>query len=391
MFIITTLLAILGLIATDIFAPSLPAIAQVFHQSLNHTQLTISLFLLGFAFSQLIYGPISDKVGRKPPLIIGVILFTAGSLLCVLAPSFSLFCLGRIIQGIAVGSGLSLARVILRDCYHGTELAIKTSQMAIFVSLTPAIAPYIGGLLQEFFGYKAVFLFLFAYGLLLLVLLNTCFKETIKQKEKNLNLSLVLFHYKQLLTNYSFMRYVLVAGFAFSSIILYANVIPFIIQNQLHLSAKQNGEVLLFAALGLSLSSFISNRLVHKISSKKLIQVGLSILTLSGLMLIATEYLFSASLSTLMPLIFLITIACGFIFPNAVAVAFSQINVNIGIAGAIYGFVQIFTSGLINFLLNAIPEQGQALLGGFYVALGILGLALCLDIFALEIGAGNEA
>lgn len=378
MFVTMILLGILGLIATDLYVPSLPAIGQVFNQPLNHTQLTLSLFLVGFAFSQLIYGPISDRVGRKPPLFVGVVLFIIGSLICVFASTFEMFCVGRIIEGIAVGSGLSLVRVILRDRYEGSDLAVKSSQMGVFVAATPAVAPYVGGILQEFGGYKVVFWFLCAYGFLLLFLLTFCFKETIKYKHKTLGAKHVLVHYGELLRNFQFMRYVVIAGFAFGSVILYVNILPFVIQEQLHLSAQRNGEILLFAAFGLCLAAFVSSRIVKRYTSEKLVALGLGILTFSGVGLVVSGYCLGPNLIATMPLIFLVTFACGFIFPNALALAFAQINLKIGIAGAVYGCVQISISMLLNFLLNGIPHQGLILLGGFYGVLGILGLTLTL-------------
>lgn len=376
MFIITILTAILGLIATDIFVPSLPSIAIAFHQSFNHTELTISLFLVGFAISQLFYGPISDYTGRKAPLITGVFFFTLGSFICIVASSFNIFCLGRIIQGIGVGAGLSLARVIIRDCYTGTAIAVKTSQMAVFVALTPAVAPFIGGLLQHAFGFRSVFIFLFAYGILLLFLLTFYLKETIHQKEETLHLKHIFKTYHQLFRNFCFMRYVILSGLAFSAVILYANVVPFIIQNQMHLSARTNGTILLLAALGLCVSCFVNSRIVAYTGPKKLLLIGMGLLTLSGILLILSEYLFGLTLITLIPLMFLVTFACGFMFPNAVAMAFHNIHVKIGVAGALYGFFQISTSTLMNLLLNIIPNQGQIVLGIFYVALGICGLGL---------------
>ena len=370
------LTAILGLIATDIFVPSLPSIAVAFHQSFNHTELTISLFLVGYAISQLFYGPISDYTGRKAPLITGVILFIIGSFICIFTSSFSVLCLGRIIQGIGVGAGLSLARVIIRDCYTGTAIAVKTSQMAVFVALTPAVAPFIGGLLQHAFGFQSVFIFLGAYGVLLLCLLLFYFKETIRQKEETLHLGRTFKSYHQLIKNFCFMRYVLLSGIAFSTLILYANVIPFIIQNQMHLSAKTNGTILLLAALGLCVSCFVNSRIVATVGPKKLLLIGIGLLTLSGILLIISEYLFGLTLITLIPLIFLVTLACGFMFPNASALAFHNIHVKIGVAGALYGFIQISTSTLMNFLLNVIPNQGQMVLGIFYVTLGVIGLGL---------------
>ncbi len=376
MFIIIILLSIMGLMGTDIFVPSLPQISHVFHQTQNITQLTISLFLGGFAFSQLFYGPISDYVGRKTPLIFGVILFTIGSLICVNAASFTALCVGRVIQGLGVGAGLSLSRVVLRDRYTGKLLAVKSAQVAMFVSLTPAVAPFIGGLLQEHFGYKAPFIFMFCYGLLLLMLMYF-FKETNAHQNNQLSIRSVLNEYQQLFKHRTFIHFAAIAGLAFSSIIIYANVVPFIIQTQLGYSASVSGCVLLCAALGLSFSSFMSSRLVKSIPPKQLVSYGLLALAMSGYLLITTNALFGTSLFTLMPLIFLITMGCGFVFPNAIAVCFSDIKSNIGIAGAIYGSLQTFVSLLFNLLLNNMPHQGPYLLGVLYLVIGTSGLLLC--------------
>lgn len=376
MFLITVLAAIMGLIATDIFVPSLPIIAHTFHQTANQTQLTISLFLVGFAISQLFYGPISDRAGRKPPLYIGVLIFIFGSILCIFASSFAWLCIGRIIQGIGVGAGLSLARVILRDRYHGTVLAVRTAQVAIFVSLTPAIAPFIGGILQQQFNFNAIFIFMLVYGLVLLFLLTFWFKETNQHKQSNLTFIAVFSSYKQLLKNSSFIRYAIIAGFAFASIVLYANIVPFIVQDQLKLSAFASGAVMLIAALGVSVGSLISSRAVAFVGPKYLVTIGLFIFAISGLLLMVTFEVFNSTLICLVPLLFLITLACGFIFPNVTALCFSEIHVNIGIAGAIYGTLQIFISMLINLLLNTIHDQDQALLGLFYLIIGFAGLLL---------------
>lgn len=376
MFIITLLLAIMGLICTDLFVPSLPAIAHHFHQTPNYAQLTISLFLAGFALSQLFYGPVSDYTGRKSPLIIGVLLFMFGSMICLTATSFHCLCIGRIIQGIGVGAGLSLSRVILRDRYKDMNLAIKTAQMGVFVALTPAVAPFFGGILQQQFGFHASFIFMLAYGVIVLILLLTRFQETALQKNKNLTVLSTLTNYKKLLTNSFFMRYVTIAGFVFAAIILYANIMPFIVQDQLKLSPIENGATLLIAALGVSVGAFISNRIVRRMTPAWLVKIGLISFAVNGLLLILSDHFFGTTLFCLLPLVFLVTMACGFILPNAIALCFSKIHCNIGIAGAIYGATQIFISMLINFLLNMIPHQGQELLGMFYLLIGLLGLRL---------------
>lgn len=376
MFYITVLLAIMGLIGTDIFVPSLPAIAANFHQAPHFTQLTISLFLTGFALSQLCYGPISDRYGRKPPLIFGVFVFIIGSVICIAATKFSGLCIGRIIQGIGVGAGLSLARVILRDHYQGTVLAIKTSQIAIFISLTPAIAPLLGGILQQQFGFHSSFIFMLCYGIVLLFLLLAFFQETIKQKDENLDLRFTLSRYSALLKNGFFMRHAIIAGFAFGATIVYVNIVPFIIQSQLKLSALDNGVAMLIAATGVSLGAYISSHLVRHVNPARLVNIGLIIFVVIGLLLTLTNYYFGTILYILVLLLFFVTMACGFIFPNAIALCFSGINYSIGTAGAIYGSMQLFTSMLINFLLNTITHQDQTILGLFYLGIGLTGLVL---------------
>ena len=375
MFYIVILLAIMGLIGTDLFTPSLPQISKVFHQNQNVTQLTISLFLSGFALSQLFYGPISDRVGRKPPLLFGVAIFILGSLLCVFNfNSFTILCLGRIIQGLGVGAGLSLSRVILRDCYSGVELAIKTSKVAMFVSLTPAVAPFLGGILQQQFGYLSSFIFMLFYGLILMVLLKTRFNETIQKKEVTLTIKDVFIQYGKILKNISFIRYAVIAGLAFSSIILYANMMPFIVQKQLQLTPLENGSFILIAALGLLLGALISKCTVKKFSSKLLVLTGLLLFALNGFLLIISDMFFGTHLYFLVPFLFLITVGCGVIFPNALALCFSMVDCNIGIAGAVYGTLQILISMTINFLLNLMSHQGQSLMGIFYLLIGLCGL-----------------
>lgn len=377
MFYTIILLAIMGLIGTDLFVPSLPQIASVFHQTQNYAQLTVSLFLSGFAVSQLFYGPISDRYGRKPPLVFGVTIFIIGSILCIFNfNSFAVLCLGRIIQGLGVGAGLSLSRVILRDCFSGTELAIKTSKVAIFVSLTPAVAPFVGGILQQQFGYLSPFLFMLFYGVLLMILLKTKFHETLNKKEKALTLKNVFYQYAKILKNTFFIRYAFIAGLSFSSIILYANMMPFIVQKQLQLTALENGSFILIAALGICLGAFISRFTVKKVSSKILVLMGLLLFTLNGFLLITSNVLYGTHLYFLIPFLFLITVGCGVIFPNALALCFSIVDTNIGIAGAIYGTLQILISMVINFLLNMITHQDQFLMGVFYLFIGLLGLMI---------------
>lgn len=142
------------------------------------------------------------------------------------------------------------------------------------------------------------------------------------------------------------------------------------------MTAMQNGEILLIAALGISTGAFVSSKIVHRFGAESMVCLGTAILAGGGLLLVLSDKLFGTQVILLIPLIFLSMTACGFLFPNALAIAFSHVQVKIGVAGAIYGSVQIFISMLMNFLLNMITHQDQALLGMFYLVLGALGFLM---------------
>lgn len=376
MFLIIILSGIMGLMATDLFVPSLPSIATFYHQTQGHTELTISLFLIAFCIAQLFYGPISDSTGRRTPLVIGTLFFMLGSALSLWATTFSMLCLGRLIQGIGAAAGTSLMRVILRDVYQGVTLAEKSSQAAMFISLTPAVAPFIGGLLQSVFGYRATFLFMLLFSLLLVGLLLCYFKETLLTPKKNFSLQNTLQNYADLLHNSFFIKNVFASGIGYAIVIIFANIIPFIVQNTLHFTPLESGASILFAALGICSGATISKKYVAKIGSQNLILYGFALLTLSGFLLLTTFIVFGTHLYFLVPLIFIATLTCGFIFPNTMALAFSKIKCHIGVAGAIYGSLQIIVAMLTNLLLNFLSNQNQVLLGLLYFLLGSVGLIL---------------
>jgi len=180
----------------------------------------------------------------------------------------------------------------------------------------------------------------------------------------------------KLCKNQHFIHYAILAGLAFSAIILYANTMPFIIENQLHLGPSASGICLLLGALGICVGSFVSSKIVARTGSAKLIYIGLSLYCSMGLILLFTYYFIGTSLYSLLPCLFFITIGCGFIFPNALTLSFASIQSHIGIAGAIYGSLQTALSMLVNLFLNNLSTQNQMLLGSLYLIIGLIGLSL---------------
>src|ERR687889_2560075 len=154
---VLALLTGLGPLSTDMYLPSLPAIARDLHASAAQTQLTLSAFLFGFAAGQLFYGPIADKIGRRPVLLFGLGLFLTATLACTAAPGIATLTIARFCQALGASGPIVLARAMVRDLYEGPRAGRELSRMGAIMGLVPAFAPILGGVLQGLFGWRANF------------------------------------------------------------------------------------------------------------------------------------------------------------------------------------------------------------------------------------------
>ena len=182
--------------ASDIYAPCLPAIAKELDTSISLVQFTMSIYMLGVALSQLIYGPLSEGIGRKTPMIIGLVIMTLGSIICVFATNIETILIGRLVQGCGAGACACLWRSVFRDSFSGENLAISTSHLVIFIMFIAPIAPALGGYLQETFGWFSNFIFMALYSLLALLGMTFKFRETNKNFHRSkLNIKYILGQY----------------------------------------------------------------------------------------------------------------------------------------------------------------------------------------------------
>jgi len=235
-------MAMVGRFATDMYVPSLPAITKAFSTSATSVQYTITVFLLGLGLSQLIYGPLADRYGRRRLILIGLVIGGVGSLLCVFAHSVNQLILGRVIQGIGMGGGISLCRAMLSDLFEGPRLAQMTSYLSMAFAVAPAVAPAMGGYMQQWFGWQSVFEFVMVYALIALFVSWAFMPETNQHRNKHATEVKVMLHnYFELLTNPTFLGYLASASLALSGVIAYVTMGPFILQNDLGLTPVQYG------------------------------------------------------------------------------------------------------------------------------------------------------
>ena len=230
------LLSCLGQISSDLYLPALPVIRTLFNTTARYLQFTIAVFMVGFAVSHLIYGPVSDTIGRKKPLIIGVAICFLGTLLCRFSNNIQWMIIGRLLQGAGAGAGSALFLSILRDVYDGNKLAKISSFLGISRVILLASAPLIGSYLLHFFNWRACFTFLLFYTGICGLAALFIYQETNTHQQK-INVQQTLCNYKNLLTHASFMSYAFCVTLAFSGILAWLTTLPFLLHwiNLLHL------------------------------------------------------------------------------------------------------------------------------------------------------------
>ena len=385
MIVLILLISLLGFVSMDIYFPSLPAIAHHFAVLNSQSQLTVTLYLCGIGLSHLVYGPYADYVGRRPVLLVGFIIYLFGSFLLINTNSITVLLIARLIQGIGAGAGASLCRVIIRDQFVGDKMAQIASVVTMGIAFATATAPALGGFIQDHIGFTGNFTAMLVFGLITTLLVLFFLPETKDSADQRalhpINSILI---YKKLLTNKIFIQYTLCSGLSLAALLAYSIINPFLLQNNLGLSASFYGLVALCVASGELLGTAINGRYVLSVGRKKMFFAGSIVLLLSGISLILETFFGFFSLWSVVFPSFFVAFAIGITIPNATASAFSSIHESIGAAGAVYGFLQIAITMSITYLIAMMHVQTQGTLGVIMLLIALFSLFFSATI------TGNE-
>ncbi len=373
---VVLLLMVLMQATTDQYIPSLPAITKQFQSSEASIQLTISLFMLGLSISHIIYGPLSDKIGRKPPLIYGIGVSIFGSLCCFLAPSVLILIMGRFLQGFGIGCCSSVGRSLVRDLFTDKKLAKVGSYVGIVSVFIMVASPTLGGYIQEHFGWRANFLFLLVFGIFVWCLALRVLPET----NKHLNPDAIKFkvmraNYLSLLRSNVFLGYTLCSCFACAGIISYLTIAPFLFQDGFGLSPVEFGQLTIFIAGAICLSGIINSQLIMSQGISRLVLIGVIFMIIGGCCMLSFVLLGYHHVFYIMISVSLFSMGAGFTFINAFAGAFHPFPKMAGTVGALYASMQDLIAALASGLIAASQNFDQYSLALIFLGLGVASFA----------------
>lgn len=365
---------------SDMYVPSLPNIMQVFDASRNQVQWTITAYLLGLALPQLIYGPVSDRYGRRPVIIFGLAITLAASVMCVFAHSITQLIIGRLLQGIGVSAALSLSRSMFRDMFEGERLARMGSYMAMLFAVGPAIAPVLGGYFEHWYGWRGAFAFMLVYVMSGFLLTYFVLPETNQQKNaKALRPMVLISNYKKIAFDAVFQRNTLATCVCISGILVFYTMSPFILQTVLGLSPVNFGLTTLALTSMAIISRSINALLLGRIQSSNLIRIGLSAMVVSSLIMLLIGLCGVLTVSAVvMPMMGFI-MGTGLVFPNAFAAALTPFPRIAGSAGALYGTLQTFGTFVLTAIAACFHVRNQEMLAVILLVTSIVALTVyCL-------------
>ncbi len=329
-----------GPVGMHIFVPALPAAAADLHASASELQLTVSLYILGLAVGQLLYGPLSDRVGRRPALLTGLVIFTAASLAGLFAPDAGALIAARFLQAFGGCAGLVLARAMIRDTSEGHDAARRLALMNVLVTAGPAVAPIIGGALSALWGWRTILLGLSALGVANLALAFGVLPET-RPDMAHVSAKSHMRAYLALLRSRRFVGYAVGGGCATTSLYAFLACAPFIFIDRLHVPSAQTGLFLALLVSGVWLGSLLASRTIMVFSIGRFLVGANAVSVAAATVFLALVLGDRLSLAGVIGAMFVFSVGVGAAAPAAL---FQAISVNprvTGSASGLYGAAQM--------------------------------------------------
>lgn len=367
---LTLILILSGLMAftslsTDIYLPAMPTMAEDLH---GNVELTITGFLIGFTIAQLIWGPISDHMGRRKPLFIGMVLFIIGSAGCALSTSITQIVFWRVFQALGACTGPMLARAMIRDLFARTRAAQMLSTLVLVMAIAPIAGPLIGGQIIRLSTWHSIFWLLVVIGALMFISLNWLPETLPEDKRVKASLAGAFRNYRSLLTNGHFMRYTLSLTFYYVGAYAFITGSPFVYISYYHVDPQHYGWLFALNIVGVMAMSVVNRRLVQRHSLEQLLKYATMLAALAAVVLALLVKLESGGVIAIIVTVFLFFSMNGIIAATSTAAALDAVPNIAGSASALIGALQ-YGSGIISSLLLAAFSDGTPWTMAWIIAL----------------------
>jgi MFS transporter, DHA1 family, multidrug resistance protein len=327
-------------LSIDMYLPALPSLQGSLHASASQTQLTLTAVLIGLAFGQLLAGPLSDKYGRRLPLLVGVAAYAVVSLVCALAPDIAALSAARLLQGGAGAAGIVIARAIVRDLYSGNALATFFAALMLVNGVAPVAAPLIGSQLLKVTDWRGVFVVLSVIGAGLVAAVFFLVPETLPAARRHTGgLAETARSFRELACDRAFLGYAAAGGFGFAAMFAYISGSPFVVEQVYGLSAQSFSFMFAANAVGLIAFGQLSGRLVGRVRPVVLLRAGLVQIAVGGLALLGCT-LAGAGFAATAVCLWVTVSAIGLITPNSAALALADHGAKAGTASGFLGVTQ---------------------------------------------------
>ncbi|WP_243369312.1 multidrug effflux MFS transporter [Microvirga solisilvae] len=351
--VVLALLTALGPLSTDMYLPSLPAIAAGLQATTGQAQLTLSAFLFGFAAGQFFYGPISDKVGRKPVLLFGLGLFTFASLICALAPTIEVLIGARFLQALGASGPIVLGRAIVRDFYEGPRAGKELSRMGSIMGVVPAVAPVFGGLIAQFYEWRVTFGVMLLCGIALAATVFLRLPESIRAKSANpISFASILKGFGSLLRHPGYRTYVSFSMLAYGGLFAFISGSSFVLQGVYQLDELSYAFSFAFMVVGYIGGTFLAQRLVGKRGLDGTIRIGVISLAIGGALMLALVVSGVPSSFAITGPMAIYAMGVGLTMPQAMASALMPFPDRAGAASSLLGICQMTFAAILGIVLG---------------------------------------
>lgn len=348
-------------LSMDMYLPALPEVTDALHAPAATIQLTLTACLLGMALGQLVVGPMSDKWGRRRPLLIGLLVYILATAICAFAPTAELLIGFRLLQGLAGAAGIVIARAIVRDLYDGVEMARFFSTLMLISGVAPVVAPLIGGQVLRFTDWRGIFVVLTGVGIALTLLVWRRLPETLAPEKRHSGGTLeALRTMKSLLADRVFTGYMIAGGFAFAALFAYISASPFVIQEIYGASPQTFSLLFGVNSVGLIAAGQLNGKvLVGRVSLNKVLASGLTAITVAAtaLLLMTSGVFGDVGLFPVAAGLFVLMSAMGLAMPNTQSLALTRTPHAAGSASALLGTTSFLIGAIASPLVGIAGED----------------------------------